>query len=271
MGEEVFTEEIKEYFINIVEELAEKKSESILEEKILELEEQRRLFEQSCKDEIEVIAAKKAQTIVESKMLELSEEFNEKFDEKVEMMVESMDKYLEEAKNEFISKNKVAIESELKTDIADHLVKAIIDVLSENYIEIPKGQEMVVEAMETQISLMGQEIDSFKSKIAEVEEELIESKKALIFVEATKEYTSIEKDEIMELMEGIECKNENDFSRKLKIVLRKFNEKDDEDDVIEEKFTETKKVDKSDLYEDVEIVETKFVQVDDYLPSKYKR
>ena len=137
-------------------------------------------------------------------------------------MVENIDTYLNYAVAEWISENKLAIESGLKTQVAESFMAGLKNVFQEHYVNIPDDQVDVVEAMAS-------ELEEVKAAFAEVAEEnaklfKIVSENEIYDITATfsEGMTDTQKDKFYKLTEAVNYSDVEEFRKKVTIIKETY-------------------------------------------------
>ncbi len=172
-------------------------------------------------------AAVNARLVMESTRLE--EEYNTRLDEALEEirteMVDKVDTYLSYVVEEWLEDNKVAVDTGLKTEMAEGLILGLKDLFIENYIEVPDEQVDVVAEMAEKI----EELESRLNEEIEKNVNLKESNETLelndIFEEASKGLTLTESEKFETLAEGVSFDSPEEFANKLRIIRETYFKK----------------------------------------------
>lgn len=160
----------------------------------------------------------------------LTAELNEKFETSLEEsineikneMVENVDSYLNYAVAEWISENKLAIESNIKSQIAESFMASLKNVFEEHYVNIPDDQVDVVESMAT-------ELEELKAKVNALTEENIELSKTVsekeikdIADELSEGMTDTQKEKFTKLAEAISFSDVTEFRKKASVIKETY-------------------------------------------------
>lgn len=167
---------------------------------------------------------------VTSKLLELAEvlqaqkekQLAEALELVTESLVERIDSYLGYLAESWGEENELAIESGLRTELAENFITQLKTVFVENYIEIPEEKvDMVAELSETLASKEDQLNEEFK-KGAELRRLYNEQVKVNLIHDITEGLTGVQKDKIGQLAEGVEFINAKDFAGKLEVLTESY-------------------------------------------------
>jgi len=169
------------------------------------------------------------ETAVRTKVAEteatLKEEYATRLAEEVETiqedLVEKIDSYLTYAVESWVADNKVAVESTLRTEIAENFITSLKSVFVENYIDVPEGKTDMVSEMETKLS-ESQEHATKLERIAESLAEKVETlSRANILAEASRDLADTQAAKLQTLSEDIDYIDADSFSKKVE-TLKEF-------------------------------------------------
>jgi hypothetical protein len=157
---------------------------------------------------------------------ELQTKFETDLEESVESiqseMLENVDNYLNYAVAEWISENKLAIESGIRTEIAESFMHNLKNVFEEHYINIPEDKVDVVESMAA-------ELEEVKARLNETTEKNIELAKVVnqkevedITATFAEGMTDTQKDKFVKLTESINYSNAAEFRKKVSIIKENY-------------------------------------------------
>lgn len=154
---------------------------------------------------------------------EIHEQYENAFNEEVEniktQLSEQVDSYLNYVVSEWMEDNKLAIESGIRTEIAENFIAQLKDLFLESYIEVPQNKTNLFDEMAETI----EELEGRVNQELEKNVDLVNENKALravtIFNEATKNLTDGETDKLSKLAENIEFINEDDFKDKIETLV----------------------------------------------------
>jgi HAMP domain-containing protein len=163
---------------------------------------------------------------------ELAEKYEATLTESVEEikneMVENIDNYLNYAVAEWISENKLAIENNIKTQIAESFMTSLKDVFEQHYVDIPNDQVDVVEAMAS-------EVEALKAKVNELTEVNIELSKVVsekeikdITDEISEGMTDTQKEKFAKLAEAVSFSDVAEFRKKVSVIKETYFQKNAE-------------------------------------------
>ena len=175
--------------------------------------------------EFEIMLNEKVQEKLEVKEKELEEKSEEDMTEFKDSLIESLDKYIEYASDEYLTENEIAIESGAKVLAAEKIIEATKSVFKEVGMEIPESELDHVKQIETDLEESTEKLNTTIEENLDSKKQIFEYKKAVSFQKLTNKLTESKIEEVHTLLEGLEYREINDFDRKVKIVMEKITKK----------------------------------------------
>jgi len=180
----------------------------------------------------------KAETIFEaaikSKLSEEIDRLEAKYEEELseeikttkEDLVEKVDSYLNYVVEQWIEDNKVAIESGLRTEIAEKFMTNLKDLFTESYIEVPESKVDLVDELASEVEELEEKLNNQTGKAIEMAEELEGYKREAIIREATRDLAETQIDKLKSLVADVDFDDEVTFAEKVNTVKESyFNKK----------------------------------------------
>lgn len=176
----------------------------------------------------------KAETIFEaaikSKLSEeidrLEERYNEELAEEVEStkadLVEKVDTYLNYVVENWMEENKLAVQSGLRTEIAENFMSSLKDLFEESYIEVPEAKVDLVDEMADQVSELEESLNDTTAKNIEMMGELEELKREKIIREASEGLAETQVEKLKSLVNDIDFDSEETFAEKVETVKESY-------------------------------------------------
>jgi len=163
----------------------------------------------------------------------LEEEFAEKLSEEVEAVKEEMttkiDQYLDYVVEQWVEDNKLAIESSLRSEIAENFMEGLYNLFAESYINVPEDRIDVLGELQAQMEELQAKLDESINKQIELQTVIDEATQEATFDEVSEGLAATQVEKLRTLAEGIEFSDADTYARKLNIIKDKY-------------FTEGKKV-----------------------------
>ena len=200
----------------------------------------------------------KAETIFEaaikSKLTEeidrLEEKYNEELAEEIEStksdLVEKVDNYLNYVVEQWMEDNKLAVQTGLRTEIAEKFMNNLKDLFTESYIEVPESKVDLVDDLADQVAELEESLNTTTADAIQMAEELEAYKRDAIIQEASRDLADTQVEKLKSLVSDIDFDNEETFAQKVATVKESYFtkttktvtesadfESDDEDDTVE--------------------------------------
>lgn len=154
---------------------------------------------------------------------ELAAEAEESLAEFQANVEEQVDHYLSYVAENWVTENELAIESNLKSELAESLLSGMRSLLDEHYIDIPDSQVDVVEALTAKVeeleSDLNEQIESNIGLCEAIEQFNAED----IFAECADGLALTQAEKFRTLTEGVEFSGDaDDYRAKLEIIKEKY-------------------------------------------------
>ena len=198
----------------------------------------------------------KAQTIFEAainskvaaEIDRLEEKYNEELESEIsetkEELVNKVDSYLNYVVENWMEENKVAVQSGLRTEIAEKFMNNLKDLFTESYIEVPESKVDLVDDLADQVAELEESLNTTTADAIEMAEELEAYKRDAIIQEASRDLADTQVEKLKSLVNDIDFDDEETFAEKVATVKESYFtkksvsestdfESDDEDDTVE--------------------------------------
>lgn len=157
---------------------------------------------------------------------ELEEQYNARLDEEIEAaqeaMVESIDKYVTYAINEWVAENQLAIETNLRAQIAEEFMEGLKGLFAEHYIEVPEEKTDLVSEMAARIEELEELYNERTDEVITLQNEISEAKMAAIVDEMTEGLAVTQAEKLKTLCEGLSFEDEGTFARKVQVIKENY-------------------------------------------------
>ena len=174
----------------------------------------------------------KARTIFEAaiktKVAEVQEELKVQYETTLEEEVSAIkeeltdrvDAYLEYVAEEWMTENKLAVESGLKAEMTESFLTGMKSLFEEHYVTIPEEKYDVLNSMVEKLDEMEDKLNEQINKNIALNQRLAESVADVIFSEVCEGLALSQKDKLASLAENVEFDSEENYREKL-VTLRK--------------------------------------------------
>lgn len=137
-------------------------------------------------------------------------------------MVEKIDQYLNYVIEQWMEENQLAVESGLRTEIAEDFIEGMKKLFQEHYIEVPEEKYEVMADLLAKNEELESELSEAIEMTQRTNKELAELKAAIIFEESTKDLAATEVDKLKKLVEGVDFENEELYREKVSVIKENY-------------------------------------------------
>jgi hypothetical protein len=152
----------------------------------------------------------------------LQEEFDNRINEETakirETLEEKVDNYLTYAVESWVEDNKIAIESGLRTEVAESFIEALKGVFVEHYIEVPEAKKDIVAELETKLVVAEEALCASGKQATELSEQVEKLVREKILAEAAESLADTQGARLQALAEDVEFVDEETFRKKVATI-----------------------------------------------------
>jgi len=186
--------------------------------------------EATLSDEFKAKTAVLFETALKSKLSEevdrLEEQYQEELSSEIEQtkseLVEKVDNYLNYVVETWTEENKVAIESGLRTEIAENFMTSLKDLFTESYIEVPESKVDLVDELAEQVEELETKLNDTTQKVIDTTGELEEYKRESIIRENSRDLADTQVEKLKTLLADIDFDSEEKFAEKVETVKESY-------------------------------------------------
>jgi hypothetical protein len=135
---------------------------------------------------------------------------------------EQVDAYLNYMVEEWVAQNEVAIETGLKTEIAEEFMAGLRSLFVEHNIEVPEEKVDVLEAMAEENAQLEAKLNEALNKNIELAKAIVESTKSDIINSVCEGLTATQAEKVKALAEGVEFTTEGEYVKKMEIIRESY-------------------------------------------------
>ena len=172
---------------------------------------------------------------VEETKTQLESEYEAKLNQEVEAINETLtnqvDAYLTYAVEEWINENEVAIETSLRTSIAENFMNSLKTLFVENYVEVPESKVNLFDTLEEETAQLREELEKANNIADSLADRVDDLSREKILAEATKDLAETQAAKLLKLAEGVDF--DEDFTKNVE-TLKKFYFSGDSETITEE-------------------------------------
>jgi hypothetical protein len=135
-----------------------------------------------------------------------------------EELIDKIDNYLTYAVESWAAENAVAIESGLRTEIAENFIQSLKAVFVENYIEVPEAKKDLVAEMESTIAKLQEEATDTVENISMLSERVEKLTREKIVAEAATDLADTQVEKLKSLVEDVNYTSESAYRKKVETI-----------------------------------------------------
>lgn len=134
-------------------------------------------------------------------------------------LVEKVDSYLNYVVETWMEENQVAIQSGLRTEIAETFMDKMKDLFTESYIEVPESKVDLVDELAESVEELEARLNETTQRVIDTTEELEVYKRETIIRESSRELADTQVEKLKSLVADIDFDSEEQFAEKVAIVV----------------------------------------------------
>lgn len=158
---------------------------------------------------------------------EIKEAYDEKLktelSEAVDVLQEQIDQYLTFTANEWLKENQVAIDTSIKTQLAEDFIKGLHGLFSEHNFSVPEDQVDALEAMAEKVAALEDRLNEQMNLNMELVSVVEEYNRDEIFDEVCEGLAVTQMEKFRTLAEGVDFDNDAEvYKKKLEIIKEQY-------------------------------------------------
>ena len=158
------------------------------------------------------------ETLLDEQVTELSNEMTSKLDDYLNYVVE-----------EWMKENELAVESGIRTEVAESFMDGLKGLFESHYISVPDEKYDLLEASLTKVTEMETQINEQIERNIDLKKELLENTCGGIFTEVSAGLVDTEVEKLRSLAEGIEYDDADQYKEKLNVLKESYFDKSNPD------------------------------------------
>jgi len=200
--------------------------------------------EATLSDEFKAKTAVIFETAIRSKLSEeiqrLEDEYQTRLDEELDAtrtdLVEKVDSYLNYVVENWMEQNKLAVETGLRTEIAEDFMGKLKDLFLESYIEVPESKIDLVDELAEQVEELEEKLNAQTADVIAMNETLEAYQREAVIREAARDLAETQVEKLKSLVESLDFEDEESFAHKVKTVKESYFKKEvkSEEEIVED-------------------------------------
>ena len=139
-----------------------------------------------------------------------------------EALVEKVDGYLNYVVEQYMEENKLAVETGLRTEIAEDFIQGMKTLFKEHFIEVPEEKYDVLDELQAKSEGLQSDLDESITQRIELARELNALKASSILDEQTKDLAATEAEKLKKLVEGVDFDSEDLYREKVSVIKENY-------------------------------------------------
>ena len=149
-------------------------------------------------------------------------ELNEEITATKAELVEKVDNYLNYVVENWMKENKLAIQSGLRTEIAEGFMNNLKDLFTESYIEVPESKVDLVDDLSDQVAELEEQLNKQTEQSMNQLAELESLKRESVIREASKGLAETQVEKLAKLAENVDFEDEESFTNKVNTLKENY-------------------------------------------------
>ena len=141
-------------------------------------------------------------------------------------IVDKVDNYLNYVVENWMKENEVAIQTGLRTEIAEDFMTSLQTVFKEHYIEVPEGKADLIDDMADQVSELEEQLNKTTEENIKLHETAQSYERADVIREASSGLADTESEKLASLVESVDFEDKETFSMKVQTIRESYFKQD---------------------------------------------
>jgi len=167
---------------------------------------------------------------INSKLAEEIDKLEEKYNEELAAdieetktgMVDKVDSYLNYVVENWMEDNKVAVQTGLRTEIAEKFMNNLKDLFTESYIDVPESKVDLVDNLASEVEELETQLNDQTGKTIAMQEELEGYQREAVIREASKDLAETQIEKLKSLVEKVDFDDEEGFAKKVATIKESY-------------------------------------------------
>lgn len=167
-------------------------------------------------------ATKKAEAVIAETTEALEIEMQESIDYAVEKIVENLDSYLDYVVEEWMKENEIAIETNIKVDMAESLMDGLKSLFEEHNIQVDEETLDVVAELEESVEELKKTANDVITENVYLTKQIAALNAEKVFEDITEDLTITQRERLKVLSEKLDFENIEEYSSDLQTLKESF-------------------------------------------------
>ena len=153
---------------------------------------------------------------------EILRESEKELEESVDFIIDQVNRYLDHVVEEWMEENKLAVESGLRTEIAEEFIGNLKNLFQEHYIEVPESKTDLVQELAEQVETLKAQINEVTEQNLELHQKQKSFTKKAIIEESCSDLSLSQQEKLKALVEDVDFTDEDQFIKKVNILKKSY-------------------------------------------------
>jgi hypothetical protein len=163
---------------------------------------------------------------IASEVNRLEEQYEEQLNEEIEQieshLVEKVDSYLSYVVETWMKENELAVESGLRSEIAESFIASLQTVFAEHYLEVPQGKEDLVETLTSRVEELEESLNDIIGDNVSLKEQVSQMGREKLIRESSVGLSETQIEKLKTLTEGLEFDSSDSFAKKVETIKESY-------------------------------------------------
>ena len=137
-------------------------------------------------------------------------------------MTEQLDNYFDYVTDQWFEDNQVAIDTGIRSEIAENFISGLKTLFTENYVEVPESKTDVLQELGKQLVELKSSLNEQITSNVSLKQELSELKRHEVVQSLSSDLTVTEVEKLKELSAGISFEDSSDFVSKVETIKENY-------------------------------------------------
>jgi len=133
-----------------------------------------------------------------------------------------LDEYLNYVVEEWMQENKLAVESGIRTEIAESFITGLKTLFETHYVEVPESKHDVLEDLFAENQKLEESLNEQIKNNMDMKQEIVAGQARSVFLETISDMSKVDAERLASLAESVEFTSVEDFSNKLTILKENY-------------------------------------------------
>tara|TARA_R100000951_G_scaffold57143_1_gene48022 strand:- start:38239 stop:39183 length:945 start_codon:yes stop_codon:yes gene_type:complete len=170
----------------------------------------------------EAAVTERVNVLEEELKVAVAESYEEELESFKGELVERIDDYLNYVVEEWMQENELAVETGVRSEVAESFIEGLKSLFETNYIDIPEERVDILEKLVNENEEVNDQLNEAINTNIELSKDLLGYQKAELFSNVADGLSDVQVDRFASLAEGIEFEGAEQFASKLEVLKESY-------------------------------------------------